>query len=446
MALKTWLWNLGTAGVAVAAGGCTSIVDFPQETEGTQDTEGDTEVADDGYNDDGYNDDGYYDTDYYSDEGYYYDTDYYNDGDCDSDDDCELGVCIDPGEPFSYCEPLPIPDVCPEAPAVALSWVREGEGAGTAVGMPGAGQVVLLDADAIPVSLSGTEAAAVAETLPVALAMGESVIGAAGADLDGDGNLDVLLSVQDDVRLRVVAMLSLGDGMFAEGPTTTFESLGDPAQIKHYADGSMDILARLDSGLLFEGTSLGDGSFSTPEPSAWAIEPITGFGVGQLDVAENDDVAVGLVGPGDGESTIAVLLDGGELPVGAVGSANRSLHVDANDRWILALDSTPRGATHIERIFTAVDSDPEPFVVPDGDAAVLETTVTDLDADGHSDVVLLHEDGHLTVIFQVTADACMASIESGAVFESMHRPGTGDDVGLVLSGAAGVLALGPGGG
>ena len=327
---------------------------------------------------------------------------------------------------------------------MALSWVREGEGAGAAAGMPSAGRVVLLDADGVPVSLSTTESGATPQALPVTLETSESVIGATGADLDGDGDFDVLLSVQDDVRLRVVSMLAAVDGSFGEGPSITFEARGDAAQLQRFGDGSVDLLVRLDTGLLFEATSQGDGSFSVPELSAWAAEPITGFGVGRLDNGDDEDLAVALFGPGDGESNLVVLLVSGQLPVIAIGSATRSLHVDALQSWILTIDRSREGTTEIERIFSSVNATPDPLLVFDGEAAVVGTTVTDLDANGRSDVVLLHDDGHLTVVFQAaTGDVCTAPIETGSVPQTMHRPGTGSRVGLVLTGPDGVLAIGP---
>ena len=231
VALKTWLWNLGAVGVATAASGCAAeeiAEPNTQETDTDVDTSSfDTDVPPDPTVP--------RDTDYYNDTDYYYDTDYDYEPEppeCVGDEDCELGTCEFPGEPWARCEALPIPSWCNSESEVQTAWVREGEGAGRAAGMPDAERVVLVDAvveeEVVPVSIVPTEADAVPQPIAVELLEGESVIGAAGGDVDGDGNLEVLLSVQDDVRLRVVVLDEDEQGQLAESGAVTFDGPGEP--------------------------------------------------------------------------------------------------------------------------------------------------------------------------------------------------------------------------
>lgn len=465
MALKSWLWNLGTAGVVVAAAaGCDPTIAggdtdgdtdpaMDTETTPTSDTEsGPTQTSGTSNYGTSYNGTGNYGTSYNGTSNYgtsYYGTSYGTDtsGDpeCEDDEDCELGECIDAGKQWSYCEPLPIPGACDGEVEVALTWVQEGDGAGRSAGLAGDDRVVLLDAMleevAVPVSIAPIEAGATPEPLPVTLTKGDIIVGAAGADVDGDGDEDVLLSVQDDDRLRVVAMLQEDDATFIEGETVSFETQGDAAQVRRFGDGSLELVTRLDSGLLLVAAGLGDGSFAAPVPSTWATEPLSAFAVGALDASVDDDLAVAVAGPG-GESSIEVLIDGGQLPVGALGSDARSLHMDARTGWMITILDTGRAPLEFGRLQLGVGVDVNTLLLLDEEGATLGSTVSDIDGDGRSDVVALHEDGHLTVVFAAsTGGACTQTIETGAVFDAIHRPSSGERRGVVLSGAEGVLAV-----
>lgn len=469
MALKTWLWNLGAAGTAVAAAGCGPAVAVVGDTEGSE-TEGtDTVIAPTGEdtdtpttnpNETSYDtydsNDSYYDTSYndteYSDS--YYDTDYYSDTDnygvdCYDDDDCRLGVCVDPGDPWSYCEALPIPPPCGEDVVLELAWVRQGEGAGTAAGVAGHGdeapRVLLLgagvDGGTIPVALSPVEADAAAQALPVALTETEQVIGLEQADLDGDADLDLLVSVRDDASMRVVPLLAQADGSFEPSADVVFEEAGGPAKLQRFADGSSQILTRLDSGLLFEASSLGDGTFAAPAPSAWASEPISDFAVGLLDIGASDDVLAATLIPEDGQSSLDALIDGGALPVGMVGSAARGVFVDAWTGHLITVDTSLDDFTYVQTAMLGVNASPSDVLVQQ-DAAPLASVVTDVDGDDSSDLVLLGQDGQASVVFQVSrTEACTQAIETKSVFDVVLAAGSGAEAGVVLSGADGVLSV-----
>ena len=454
------LWNLGTAGVVVASAGCDPTIAGGGTDSGTSgETDSDTETTTPPDTDPGptqpygtsYYGTSYYGTSYgtsyYGTDTYYgtsYGTDTYGDPECNDDEDCELGVCIDAGDPWAYCEALPIPGACDDELEVGLTWVRTGEGAGTPAGLPSEDRVVLLDAlidDVVaPVSIAPLEPPAIPVPLPVSLAAEDSVVGAAWADVDGDGDDDILLSVEDDARVRVVAMLQEPDGSFIEGETVEFEERGDPASVRQFADGSFELVARLESGLLHTAMGLGDGTFSQPALSDWATEPLSAVAVGQLDAAANDDIAVAVT-DGD-QSLVEVLIDGGELPVGAPGRRERSLHMDARDSWLITLDELGSGVLELGRFQLGVGLEANTILYPAPDVPRLDSTVSDVDGDGRSDVVSLHEDGHLTVVFAAsTGGACTQIVETGAVFDAIARPGAGEQQGVVLSGPAGVLVV-----
>lgn len=468
MALKTWLWNLGAAGTAVAAAGCGPAVALPgdtdgAETEGTdtviaptgQDTDTPTTNPDESETYDGSYDssdsrDTYSDTDYYSDS----DSDYYNDTegygvDCYSDDDCRLGVCVDPGDPRSYCESLPIPPPCDDAVALELAWVRQGEGAGTAGGVVGrddeAQRVLLLgvvvDGGTLPVALAAVEADAAAQALPVVLTETEQVIGLEQADLDGDADLDLLVSVRDEASMRIIPLLAQGGGSFEAGTDVVFEEAGGPAKLQRFADGGLQILARLDSGLLYEAASLGDGTFAGPTPSTWATEPIADFAVGPLDVPPSDDLLVARLVPEDGQSSLDALIDGGTVPVGMAGSAARGVFIDASLGSLITVDTSFDDFTYVQAALLGANASPTEVLLPQ-DAAPLASVVTDVDGDGSSDLVLLDQEGQAHVVFQVSrTEACTQSIDVKSAFDAVLAPGSGPEVGVVLSGPDGVLSV-----
>lgn len=468
MALKTWLWNLGAAGTAVAAAGCGPAVVVPGDTEGadTEETETalptspDTETNGyDSYHDtyyDSHNDsynDSYYDT--YSDsDNYNYDTDDYYDTDygsveCYGDEDCRLGVCVDPGRPWSYCEPLPIPQPCPEDAALELAWVRQGEGAGTAVGVAGRGDEpqsvaivgAAVDGGTIPVAVAAVEAGAALQALPIVLAKAEQVIGLEQADLDGNAELDLVVSVRDDAALRVVPLLRQEDGTFVPGADVVFEGPGGAAKLRRFADGGTQLLARLDSGLLFEASSLGDGSFTAPVPSALATEPIADFAVGPLDLAGTDDILTAVLGPEEGQSSLDASIDGGSLPVGMIGSAARDVFVDAWLGHLITVDTSFDDFTYVEGAMLGVNASAAQVLVPQ-EGAPLTAVVSDVDGDGSSDLVSIGQGGQVTVVFQVArAEACVQNLELEGAFDTVLIPGSGSERGVVLSGPDGVLAV-----
>ncbi len=464
VALKTWLWNLGAAGTVVAAAGCGPAVALPGDTDGDADTEGTdtvilptTPVSETDYNDsysdsyhdsyyDSYNDsDNYnYDTDYYG-----YDTDDYGDPECFGDEDCELGECVDPGEPGSYCDVLPIPQPCATDVQLELAWVRQGEGAGTAAGVVGRGEeprrVLLLGTDIegepAAVAVAGVETDAPALALPIVLAKTEQITGLEQADLDGDGGLDLLVSVRDDAGMRVVPLLERVDAPFEVAPAVVFEGPGGPARLRRLADGGLQILARLDSGLLFEASSLGDGTFSAPTSSGWATDPIAGFAVGPLDLAASDDVLAAVLGPEEGQSSLDALIDGGSLPVGVTGSASREVFIDAWLGHFVTIDTSPGDFTYVQAGMLGVNAPAEQVLVPQ-DVAPRMAVVTDVDGDGFSDLVSIHESGQVTVVFQVArAEACIQNLGIKGTFDTALAAGSGSERGVVLSGPSGVLSV-----
>ncbi len=305
--------------------------------------------------------------------------------------------------------------------------------------------MVLADADvdggSIPVAVALVEADAAAQAVPVVLSEAEQVIGLEQANLDGDADLDLLVSIRGDAGLRVVPLLRQEDGSYAAGVDVVFEGPGGPAKLRSLADGGLQLLSRLDSGLLFEASSLGDGTFSPPTSVTWAAEPIADFAVGPLDLAESDDVLAAVLGPEEGQSVLDALLDEGELPVGVTGNASRSVFVDAWLGHFIALDPSLDGVIGLETAMLGVNASADDLLVLH-EAAVVSTAVADVDGDGFSDLVSVDEFGQASVVFRVSsAEACTQTLDTRSLFDAALAAGSGSEVGVVLSGPEGVLSV-----
>jgi len=269
-----------------------------------------------------------YDTDYGEDYGDtcgydygYCDTDTYGDTDtdgippeCYSHVDCgDLRVCNGQG----FCEdaqtlpacadapvivPLPLPPMSPDA-FVSLSFVDADANPwqDLVVGRSGSAELLLGPGDDLPIDL------------PVP--PGSTVIDATAADLDGDGQAELILSTQEGM---VLVLASDGAGGYLQ--VTAVEEVGpvlDLATLNFNVDGMLDLAFRIEGGEA--RVYFGDGAGGFAEMySLNAASPILSLVAGDLEGDVDGDLVVQDQGGAERfeGSNAGNLIDDGQLPGG----------------------------------------------------------------------------------------------------------------------------------
>lgn len=225
--------------------------------------------------------------------------------------------------------------------------------------------------------------------------MGEQPYSVQAADLDGDGQDDLVMVLRTSNKMRV--LLGNGDGTFAESVDYSVGS--DPIAI-HLADLTGN--GELDAAVVSEGDNTlsllindGDGAFgpavSYPvgsNPNALAVGDIDGDGALDVVVANRSGASVSLfLGNGDGTLTEGTLVD---VP----GSQPRGVGLGDFD-----------GDGKLDLVFGDYNNDVVSVHPGNGDGTFGAATthsilsranalaVADLDGDGLADIVVVHESG-----------------------------------------------------
>lgn len=429
MKLETGMWSLGVAIVAGCGSGG-SADDCYGTPEGYSPAcyEGDYEPPYDDYDDDG---------------GPSQDDEDELEPACRSDLDCPLGYCLSSASEASTCVPLPKIPVCDSTQPLQLAWVaREGRAVGV-VGRTDAAQRLLLiaEGDEAPAWLDA-EADATPTELPIELRAEESVVGLEEADLDGDGDDDLLVTLSGEVRSRLVSLLQDEAGEYA--PVDGLELVGPtgPASLRRDGDGGLEVYLRSFGGYLSRAPSRGDGTFAAPIPSPWGGQEVLDHVVAPLQSASHDDVLALVRENEDASAVVDGLIGGLLVGFGLPGPADRRIFADASRGYVVTVEPAGESAVLLERFFAGVDVDADVSVVKAGNATLLGSAMADFDGDGQGDLVLLRDQPQLHVVYGVSSDdACVATFDLESSFDAVLAPSSGTGRGVVLSGPDGVLAV-----
>lgn len=274
MKLRAWMWNLGVVGVAVlpACNGGKGSGDGCHATP------------------EGYSAECYYEDDHYDDYDGYDGYDGYDDYDqvaCREDADCSLGFCENPASTLSQCVAYPRIPQCEDERPLDLAWVRLGDARGRAAGVVGRSgepqRILMTDADVggsiAPLSIADAETGATAVELPLQLLDAETPVGLEEADLDADGEVDLLVTLANTDATRVVPLLQEDDGSYTPSDAVLFEGRLGAAKLRRDAEGGHTLYVLGENGQLLQSTSLRGGTFAAVEPSPWSAEWVRDFAV-----------------------------------------------------------------------------------------------------------------------------------------------------------------------
>ncbi|MEZ4393285.1 MAG: CRTAC1 family protein [Polyangiales bacterium] len=160
--------------------------------------------------------------------------------------------------------------------------------------------------------------------------------GVAAGDVDGDGDLDLVVASGHDASGRGATRWLANDGAMRFTVSDAALSAGQAVLLADFDnDGDLDLVVGDTAVVLHEG--LGAGRFGAPVRLATLTRPALSLSAGDLDGDGRLDLAVG------GEQELLVLANTGGLALR-----------DASTRWSFALE--PRGHVHSSMIFD-IDED-----------------------------------------------------------------------------------------
>ncbi len=222
-------------------------------------------------------------------------------------------------------------------------------------------------------------------------------------DLDGDGALDAAVTAHDSND--VVLMRGSGEGAFAPFPASPVASGNEPPPHNHGlvladldGDGDLDLLfGNQDRGTVAVLRNYGRGGFApapgSPFPAVASPYP---FAVGDLDGDGAPDLAV----PDLGGSTVALLRGGGdgtfapfpgsplETPPRPFSAALGDLNGDGHADLVVSHDDSPRASIHLGEgngtFRRATDAETGP--------GAWKIAVADYDGDGNQDLAAGNRD------------------------------------------------------
>ena len=428
--VQTWVWNLGVASLALTACGRGSGSDDSCY-----------------YSTDGFRSDCRYDDDY----GYDYDPGDYEDHDdddpvfgCRDDGDCPRGYCSNGGSHSSECIDFPTIPACPTERPLEISWVRQGEGSGTAAGVIGrSGEpqtILMVDADGVALGLARAESDAELTALPFTPEPDELAIGLESADVDADGDDDLLLALRGESTTRLVSLILEDEGSYRV-EEVRFDALTGPAHLRRDSGGGMTVLVHTDAGQLSQVELDDRGVFGSPTQSPWGQEVVYDFAVAPVQTDATDDV-VTLVQNGSGSHSVVDALIGGiRFAFGLRGDRERRIHADPL-RGHLVTTKPVEEAARLQRFFAGENPSVDEVVVTQGAGTLQSSAMTDLDGDGQGDLVLQHREPFVHVVFAVSsADACVQTVPTSATLDTLLVPSSGTGRGVIVAGDKGVLAI-----
>ncbi|KOO33148.1 protein kinase [Chrysochromulina tobinii] len=233
----------------------------------------------------------------------------------------------------------------------------------------------------------------------------------AAADVDGDGDLDVLLG-NDGSPSRV--LLNAGDGTF---PTSIELPGGSTSTLSIAAadvdgDGDLDVLLGNDGRPSRVLLNAGDGTFPTSielpggSTSTLSFAAADVDGDGDLDLLlGNDGESQVLLNAGDGTFPTSIELPGGSAYTRSIAAAD----VDADGDLDLLLGNN--GSPSRVLLNAGDGTFPTSMELPGGSASTLSIAAADVDGDGDLDVLLGNYGGSSRVLLNAGDGTFPTSIE-----------------------------------
>jgi hypothetical protein len=242
----------------------------------------------------------------------------------------------------------------------------------------------------------------------------------AAADVNGDGNVDLILTFNSPNSWSVYVMLGNGDGSFQ--PSSTYPGVG-PGEINGFAIADLsgnhkpDILVVAGSflnaqGYLWVMPNNGDGTFAAP------VQYYVGSGTGNLAVGDFNDDGKLDVAVADGEGApstpigIAILLGNGDgtfqpatfnTPLGSTAAANAGVFnvfaADVNGDGnvdLLATTLNAQSSTQLQVLLGNGDGTFTPSTTISNTGGVLQAM--DFNGDGKIDLLVASDSGILSLL------------------------------------------------
>ncbi len=257
-----------------------------------------------------------------------------------------------------------------------------------------------------------------------------------------DEDLDLLVTLGSADATRVVPLLRQDDGSYTPSDAVRFEGPGGAAKLRRDAEGGHTLYILGEDGQLRQSTGLRDGTFAAVEPSPWSAEWVRDFAVAPVQDASSDDVVLVVQEDDDQLSRIDALIGGERFEYEPVGSWLRQIFIDPRLGYLLTVDDAGGSKVLIERFIAGQSSSLESLVSNRASGPLRSSALADLDGDGQGDIVLLHSEPELHVVFGVTSDAaCVQTVEIMTDLDTVLTPSSGTGDGVVVTGPKGVLAI-----
>jgi hypothetical protein len=253
-------------------------------------------------------------------------------------------------------------------------------------------------------------------------------IDAVAADLNGDGNQDIVAigsTSRTDPAGSMKVVLGNGDGTFTP-PAVQPPPLPAPKTVHKIAagdfngDGKTDVVVtNMDTNSTTVGLYLGngDGTFQTPTLTT-AGSLLTAIAVGDFNGDHHLDIAVTNKGDGTNPSTVSILLGNGDgtftlgtpitVGVAPVGLATADLNGDGKVDLLVANGGTGNSGT-VSILFGNGDGTFQPAVSLSLTAPAIAVTVADFDGDGFPDIAVA-EQGSLVDLFTNKGDGTFPQV------------------------------------
>ncbi|MEM6293529.1 MAG: hypothetical protein AAGA54_19810 [Myxococcota bacterium] len=442
------VWNLVAVATLTAACGAdpaSSVSEGGGETDGMpEEADSDTgESGETGPSDPSSPGDGPIDDDDYDDSAYDFDYECYDDGDCPPGDEC-----VSSGSYRSRCESF-IPPPCSEVAPLSLAHVEYEGGIEPLVVVgrsPGEELIVGPRADA-PLEAVVVEASTGLER-PFSLQAEGYVAAAVAADLDGDGDDDLVVGTQRGDVLVLESHLQAEDGSFQWFASSSVTSSGWP-RLRAVRDADAIVsLYIVQEGRTLVAQGDGAGGFSGPiTPAQRELAAPGDVLVGQFDAGPADDLAAATGGTlwisADETRPYQRGVDGEPAFVAA------DVDGDGLDDLVPVISSSDERSLRVGAVLAGFDGGQVSYARIDTDGSGVRGFASrDVDGDGTADLIALDAQPNRLIVVRNLAEPDAMCVDRHALKTSYEavvvRPEAALEGAVLLWNEAHVVRVEPG--